>query len=385
MPLPGELVTRSAEFCFPWRPGNAVELLRDGERFYPAMRAAFRQAQHSIRLELYLFASGTVAAGFIADLCDACARGVCVQLVLDSFGSRGLHNADRRRLAAAGAQLRFYNPLRLRYPFRNLARDHRKLLILDGNTTFVGGAGISDAFLHPGHRERSWRELMLRIEGPVVRDWLTLFREVWINCGGSPDDVPVGDTPTAAGPYPGRVTHTHRLLRQEIRSSLVREVNRARVRVWFATAYFLPSWTIRRALRAAVGRGVDVRLLLPGRRSDHPSVTVAGRRYYARLLRAGVRVYEYQPRFLHMKAILVDDWLSAGSCNMDHWTLRWNLEANQELRDPQLAAGMAAMFREDFSAAREFNAVNWRERSLLRRLLEWFIGWVDRLLTRLGN
>ncbi len=385
MLLPGEILPDQEAFRFPWRGGNQVRILRDGKQFFPAMRDAIRQANSSVLLELYLMESGPIARDFINDLCEASARGLPTLVILDSFGSRGLHRSDRHKLESSGVQLRFYNPLGFRYPFRNLARDHRKLLIADGHTVFVGGAGISDAFLRHGLQDRSWRELMLQVEGPVVRDWHALFLDVWLNTGGQAEQVPDCAPSTQGGPYLGRVTCTHRLMRQEIRNSAIREIQRARERIWFATAYFLPSWKIRRALRAAVQQGVDVRLLLPGRRSDHPSVTMAGRRYYSRLLRAGVRVFEYQPRFLHMKCMLVDDWISAGSCNMDHWTLRWNLEANQEIRDPALAASVAAMLEEDFRAAREITIADWRDRSLLGRLLEKLIGWLDRLLSGIGN
>ena len=139
------------------------------------------------------------------------------------------------------------------------------------------------------------------------------------------------------GPGLGRVAYADAEQHRDILQSLVRNLLRARRTIWLATPYFLPTWRVRRALRRAAKHGVDVRLLLTGRNTDHAPVRYAGRRYYPRLLKAGVRIFEYQPRFLHLKMVLVDDWVSLGSCNFDHWNLRWNLDANLEAFDPQLA------------------------------------------------
>lgn len=388
MPLPGEEIFPEA-FRYPWRAGNRVGILNDGPSFFPRMLEAIEQARESILLELYLFESGRTARQFIQALCEAADRGVRVHLLLDSFGTRGLARQDRRMLTGRNVQVCHYNPLRLRFPYRNLARDHRKILLVDGRVAFIGGAGISDVFSRRAGVERNWRELMLEVQGPVTGDWHDLFAQVWReNSGASlPEWIPSSD-PAAADPSEllnARVTCTRRLLRQEIRNSLLREVNRSRQRVWLATAYFVPSWSIRRALRAAAGRGLDVRILVPGLVSDHPSVTLAGRRYYDRLLRSGVRIFEYRQRFLHMKVTLADDWVTAGSCNLDHWTLRWNLEANQEVRDSGFARRIAAMLEEDFAQSVEVHPQAWSSRPWYRRLLERFFGWLDQLLTRIGN
>ena len=157
------------------------------------------------------------------------------------------------------------------------------------------------------------------------------------------------------------------------------------MRVWIATAYFIPPWKIRRALKKAVRRGVDVRLLLPGPVTDHPAVRHAGRRYYQRLLRHGVRIFEYQPRFLHQKVIVCDDWVSLGSANLDRWNLRWNLEANQEVSDAGFARATCAMLANDFNDAVECRYETWRRRPWRARLPEWLWGMVDRLLERLSR
>jgi len=137
-------------------------------------------------------------------------------------------------------------------------------------------------------------------------------------------------------------------------------------------------------LRKAARRGVDVRLLLPGPITDHPSVRYAGRRFYHSLLRTVVRIFEYQPRFLHAKLLLCDDWVSLGSCNVDRWNLRWNLEANQEIEASQFAARVRELFATDFGVSAECHTQQWQLRSRYRKWQEWFWGRVDRLLEKMS-
>jgi phosphatidylserine/phosphatidylglycerophosphate/cardiolipin synthase-like enzyme len=164
--------------------------------------------------------------------------------------------------------------------------------------------------------------------------------------------------------------------------SHVSRIRGARRLVWFATAYFLPSWKLRRALRRAASKGVDVRLLLPGPLTDHPAIRHLSCRHYERLLRDGVRIFEYQPRFLHAKVLLCDDWVSIGSSNLDRWNYRWNLEANQELAEQEVANQVQALFAEDFVHCLEIGYTAWRRRAWGRRLQEWIWTSVSGILAR---
>jgi phosphatidylserine/phosphatidylglycerophosphate/cardiolipin synthase-like enzyme len=369
-------------FRFPWRDGNRFVLHVDGGRFYPAMLAAIDGAQRFVALEMYLFESGHVADRFIRALIAAARRGVAVHVLLDHYGSLALRESDRAQLIAGGVRLAYYNPLQFALWRRVFYRDHRKLLIADGVVSFVGGAGVADEFdPAAAPSERHWRETMIEIRGAVVRDWSELFCEVWQRSAGVVLSVaPVQD---AAGAQRGRVVSNHARGSWEVNRSLLKRIRAAEFRVWLATAYFVPSWKLRRALRGAARDGADVRLLLPGRYSDHPGVRHAGRRRYGGLLRHGVRVFEYQPRFMHQKVFLCDDWVSIGSSNVDRWGQRWNLEANQEVEDAELAHLTRDMLRADFNAAVEITYDGWRKRSWHRRTLEWFWGRVDRLLERM--
>jgi cardiolipin synthase A/B len=376
---------RNHKYLFPWRPGNRFELLVDGARFFPRMLEAVEWARRQVLLEIYLFESGAVATRFIGAFVRAAGRGVTVKLLLDDFGALKLAREDRERLAAAGVDVLFYNPLRFRKHLRNMFRDHRKVLVVDGEVAFVSGAGIADEFDPPEKTERGWRETAVRVHGPVVADWQDLFVRAWGRCAPKPFDPPAAAPPAAPDGLRGRVAVTTALTIQDIKRSLYNRVRHAQTHVWISTAYFVPSRKVRRALRQAARRGVDVRLLLPGPYTDHPTVRQAGRRFYGRLLRAGVRIFEYQPRFLHAKTVLCDDWVSLGSSNLDRWNLRWNLEANQEVDAAVFADAVRAMFERDFGDSAECCYANWLRRPWYLRLRERLWGRVDMWLESLGR
>jgi phosphatidylserine/phosphatidylglycerophosphate/cardiolipin synthase-like enzyme len=378
------LNAHAPKYLFPWRAGNRFELLADGSVFFPRMLEAIERARETVSLEMYLVESGAVMERFAGALARAARRGVEVRLLFDDYGARGLAEADRRRLREAGVVLAFYNPLRGAKLLGNFFRDHRKLLLVDREVAFVGGAGLTDEFDPPPDRAPAWRETMVEIRGPVLADWHALFREVWERHGRAPLAA-TAEVPAAAGTQRGRVTSTRRLLRQEIKGSLIARLRAARERAWIASAYFLPPWRLRRALRSAARRGVDVRLLLPGPRTDHPAVRHASRHLYRRLLANGVRIFEYQPRFLHHKVVLCDDWVSIGSANFDRWNLRWNLEANQEIADAAFARATQAMFERDFRDSAEIRLQTWERRPWHARLAEFAWSVVAMWLERLGR
>ena len=371
-----------SRYRFPWRNGHRFQLLIDGREFYVAMLERIARAERYILLEMYLFESGRVADRFIEALSAAVGRGVRVYLFLDAFGSLWLRKKDRQRLLGGGIHLAFYNPLHTLRLHRNLFRNHRKLLLVDGLVAYTGGAGITDAFDPDVSPKGFWHEAMIEVCGPNVADWEELFTESWQRWADTPLQLePPTEVPFFPGGPAGRVVvHGHAMSPSEIIRSSVSHIRRAKLRVWLATAYFVPPWKLRRALRHGVRRGADVRLMLPGPHTDHPGVRCMSRRYYEKMMANGIRVFEYQPRFLHAKVLLCDDWLSIGSCNADRWNYRWNLEANQELKAPELVARMAALFEADFAYCQEFDYLLWRGRPWSRRLREGLWGRVVNLL-----
>ena len=375
----------ASHYRFNWRGGNQFSLLVDGEHYFPAMLEAIDNARHFIALEMYLVESGSILTRFIDAFCRATERGVHVFLLLDDFGARGMHPRDRERLTEAGVRLDFYNPFQYGRLRRNLFRDHRKLLLIDCDLAFVGGTGLTDQFINGNEHVRPWHEVMIAIRGPVVEDWRTLFIDTW---PATHDDTRLltrcPDCSRAqSADQLGRVTISQMSNRQEIKHSLVKRLRAAEHKVRIATAYFVPSWKIRRALIRAARRGVDVGLILPGPHTDHPAVRHAGRRFYHSLLRHGVKVYEYQPGFNHAKLYLVDHWCSIGSSNVDRWNLLWNLEGNQEIEDQNFSKQLEALFEKDLIDCHEILPAQWQARPWHSRLLEWFWGRVDLMIQRL--
>ncbi|HID48623.1 MAG TPA: phosphatidylserine/phosphatidylglycerophosphate/cardiolipin synthase family protein [Chromatiales bacterium] len=366
--------------CFPWRSGCYFTLLVDGPRFFPRMLDAIREASDFICLEMYLMESGKVAGRFITALVAARQRGVRVFVLLDDFGSHALDQADRRRMTNAGIHLQFFNPFRWQRLYASLPRDHRKLLLVDGELAFVGGAGITDEFQHPTRPALSWRETMVQIEGPVVQDWLDLFSRSWQQASGQPCHLPVVVPAARQEDQLGRVSIAEGRGRQEINRSLIKRSRNAERRIWICTPYFIVSRKLRHTLRRMARAGLDVRVMVPGPISDHPWVRHASRGYYTRLLRQGVRIFEYQPRFLHAKIQLCDNWASIGSSNLDRWNQRWNLDANQEIDDPRFATAIAEMFEADLRHCHEIRYEDWLIRPASQRIREWFWGRCVRLL-----
>ena len=369
---------------FPWRQGNRFEILVDSTAFYPRMLQAIGAARQYVLLEMYLFESGAVAERFIGALLAAAERGVRIYLLLDDYGSLELKRGDRDRLVHPNIRIAYFNPLSSYSALYNLYRilwqrathglhrNHRKLLLVDGRLAYTGGTGITDAVEPPEALERRWRETMIEIQGPAVGDWQQLFAETWNNSAEVAVSLPPLSPVALADGQRGRVTINDARRRIGMQWSLYERLLGARQRIWFATAYFIPSWSIRRKLKRAARAGVDVRLLLPGPITDHPGARHVSRRYYGRLLRNAVRIYEYAPRFFHAKTVLCDDWVTIGSSNYDRWNLQWNLEANQEIDDPVLASTVAAMFINDFASSREYTSEEWHRRSWRSRALEWF-------------
>lgn len=363
----------------PWRACNRFRLFAQGDRFFPAMLEAIAGAHERIALEIYWIETGAIAARFVEALTEAAGRGVEVFVLIDDFGSSELSTRDRRRLTAAGVHLARYNPLRFRLGWGNLGRDHRKILLVDSHYAFVGGAGISDEF----DGADGWRENMMRIEGECVADWWALFANNWQRWSDRACPPPQS---LATGGMRGRVVAgPGRVGRRPLERAAIRDIDRARQRVWLVTPYFLPPVRLRQALVRAGRGGADVRLLIPSEDNcDLPAVQAAGQCWYEWFLRRGVRIFEYRARVSHQKLLLADDRVLIGSANFDRWGLRWHLEADQALHSRTVAERTAEMLDGDFALARELRLDDWRRRSFIARLRERFWGWIEALAARIA-
>ncbi len=361
-----EPIHQENNYRFPWQSGNHFELLIDGPQFFQRMLEDIRHARHYVLLEMYLVQPGHISQAFFEAFIDAVQRNVAVYLLLDAFGSATLSDRQRRQLSSHGVHLTLYNPIRFKRHRLALFRDHRKIMVVDGRVAYVGGAGLVDEFDLRKRPERNWRDNMMRIQGANVEQWQSLFVDNWQRWSTQPVDTlpaPIHDSNDC-----GRVAITRGPQLLEIKRSFLNHVHHAQQRVWVCTAYFVPSRKLRRALRRAAQRGVDVRILVPGAITDVPMARYLGQKYYARLLDSGVKIFEYQHRFLHSKIVLCDNWTSMGSCNIDRWNMHWNLDANQEVRSEAFTRDAIDMFEQDFADSIQIMPEMWQRRSLLNRL-----------------
>lgn len=379
----------------PLTAGNSVLLLQDGAATYPAMFAALGAATDHINLESYVIEDDEIGRQLSELLLQKRSQGVQVNLVYDSVGSIGTPKAFFDRLSAGGVQVLEFNPvnpLSARKEWLVNNRDHRKLLVIDGRTAFIGGINFSR--VHSGGsfvRRRSpaastapvaaatpaglpaWRDTHLRIEGPVVDEFQKLFMQTWTKQHGAPvpaaNYFPVlaargGEMVRAIGSTPD---DAHSL----IYLTLISAISRSERHVYLTNAYFVPDPQLLDALINAAGRGVDVRLLLPGK-SDSGIAFHAGRSHYGALLRAGVKIHERRDAMLHAKTATIDGvWSTVGSTNLDRRSFLHNDEIDAAILGREFASQMEAAFSTDLKASQAMDLERWEARPFDLRLKEW--------------
>ena len=327
---------------------TSVRWLVDGHATFEALLQAIAGARHHVNLEYYIWEPDRTGLRMRDALVDCARRGVQVRLLLDAVGSVRMRRRHLRPLLDAGAEVAWFHPTRLRpftRPWLNL-RTHRKIVVVDGDTGFIGGINITDTqdeSLDPG----AYRDLHLRVEGAVVRSLQLVFVEDWVYAAGceARDFSEAEFWPEAgAGPVAAQVLVSGPDSSWEaIHRQHVAAIHEARQRVWLVTPYFVPGEAARMALTSAALGGLDTRLLVP-RWSDSKPVTLAARSYFDELLKAGVRIYEYGPRMLHTKALLTDEELCiVGSANFDHRSFRLNFEVSIMLRDRDSCGALARL------------------------------------------
>jgi cardiolipin synthase len=352
--------------------GNRVEVLANGDRFYPAMLAAIRQARETVNLEAYIFKQGEIADRVIEALAERAKAGVRVTIVMDAIGSFGAYRATRAPLEASGCRVAAYQRFTWYRLSRLNNRTHRELLIVDGEIAFVGGAGIADWWGKAVGRRPMWRDMMVRIEGPVVSDVQGVFAENWLECCGEilvgPDTYKphrqVGDVAAfAIKSSPADRSTTSRALFQTL-------IEGANGKVLISTPYFLPDRAFRDAIRRTVARGVTITVIVPGRRTDQRWVRLASRRMYGQMLDAGVRIFEYTPGMTHLKALLVDDlWAVVGTTNLDNRSFEHNDEVNVAFRSESVNARITADLEADLARSKKIDRAEWARRPLWEKMI----------------
>ncbi len=356
-----------------------VRLLRDGGQKYPLLLEDVAAAQNSVHLSYYIYRPDATGTALRDALVAAARRGVKVRLLLDGLGAIKASAPFFQPLVAAGGEVLRFHPLRTgrlwqfwRRPWLNL-RTHRKIVVIDGSIGYVGGINITDEQderIHPA----AYRDLHLRIEGDGVRELQQVFVEDWLYAGGNQSLIAelVRQMPPSA---PGSVimqtissgpdTHWETIHRAHVAA-----IHAAHRRIWLTTPYFVPGEAAMMALTSAALGGLDVRLLVP-QRSDSLLVTLAARSYFDDLLAAGVRIYEYGPRMLHSKSLLIDDDLVLlGSANFDHRSFRLNFETQISVQDTDLARQLERHIEGELRQASRVRRTGDNKRPLRERLPE---------------
>jgi cardiolipin synthase len=365
-----------------FHPRNRIDVLPNGEAYYPAELDAIRAARHSVNIEAYIFKKGRVTREFLEVLTERARAGVEVNMVVDAVGSFRTGKSYFKELTAAGGRVRFYHPIRWYTLPRINNRTHRELIVVDGKVGFIGGAGFGDHWRHDhgrAGRKRRWRDTMFRVEGPAVRDLQAAFAENWLETSGEVlSDMDyfrwceeVGESSAmvvASSPSTGRSAR-NRMIFQTLLAAAQRSIH-------ITTPYFLPDRYARAELVRARERGVEVTVIVPGKHSDHLLTRRSSRRLFGKLLRAGAKIYEYQPAMIHTKALLVDGiWSVVGSTNFDHRSFGINDEVNLIVADPAIAAVLEKNFDDDLAASKAVSYWDWSRRSLIERGHEW-LGWL---------
>ena len=356
---------------FPWRSGNRFKLLQEGRTFFADVLQAIEAAEHSIRIEVYVFESGHLADRVIESLCAAATRSVPVQLLLDAVGSQKLNDADRERLAQSGVSLSVFNRFFPHPQLSDIKRDHRKMFIIDERVAYVGGACITDGYWDPVRDVCDWHDLMLRVTGPVVGDCVTLFDFRWNRLeNGYHHPHPGRFEQVSPGLHDGccRLGYTSGLPHKGLVADIAERIRSARRRVWMVTPYFFPVEAIAEALYEAAERGVDVQLFLAGEKTDHPWVREAGRGFFGRFIERDVTIYELDDQMLHAKVLVADNWLSVGSCNLDVWGANRNLQANLDVYDAGCLEQFESLFADYRTRFRRVSAEDWYSRSAGKRV-----------------
>ena len=362
----------------PFLDGNRVELLIDGPASFAALAAAIRSARTRVDMESYEF--DDIAGGAFADLLLAARRrGAEVNLIYDAWGADETKPELFDRLRQGGVKVLEYNPLRpnTRVPIEVNARDHRKLLCVDGRVAITGGVNISRVYQNtPRHamadpNDEAWRDTDVRIEGPVVAQFERYFMETWHQQKGPVlADAPPAPPPNPKGMTVQAIDGAPDNGQPLIYRTLLAAIALSQTSIHLTTGFFVPTPDLIQALEAAAKRGVDVQVIVPGRSTSDAAVS-AGRSEYGRLLQAGVRLHEFQNRILHAKTVVIDGaWSAVGSSNLDWRSTVWNNEIDAIILDVDFGKRMEALFQSDLSTSKTIDLAAWQQRSLGMRLRE---------------
>jgi cardiolipin synthase len=355
--------------------GNRIENLENGEQIFPAMLEAVRGARKTINFETYIYWSGRIGKEFADALSERARAGVKVHVLVDWVGSQKMDDTLADQMVQAGVEIQRYHPLHWYNLGRMNNRTHRKLLVVDGRVGFTGGVGIADQWDGKAQDPEHWRDSHYRLEGPAVAQMQAAFLDNWIKTTGKvlqgPDYFPalekegeaVAQVFTSSPSGGGDSMQLMYLL----------SITAAEKTIDLSASYFVPDELTRKALLAALGRGVRVRIIVPGKHIDELLVRQASRADWGELLQAGAQIHEFQPTMFHCKLMIVDSQLvSVGSTNFDNRSFRLNDEANLNIYDKGWAERLEDVFEADLQRSKRITYEAWKHRPLRQKMVERF-------------
>ena len=370
--------------------GNRVRLLKSGEEKFDDLFMAIRKARHYIHLECFNFRNDSIAALLFAELDKKVQEGVKVRAMFDAFGNwsnnKPLKKKHLKELAKRGIEIVRFDPLNFPFIGDFMSRDHRKIVIIDGQTAYTGGMNVADYYIEGLPKVGKWRDMHIRIEGPAVDELQRIFLTMWekatderlmdafyyfpsktdsLHLPGTVDNVTIGI-----------VDRVPRKSPRLMRNAYAKAILSAEEKIELINPYFIPTRTVRRALKKAAKKGVDVQVMVSVK-GDIPITPDASMHVARQLHKCGATVYQFEDGFHHSKIMMVDDkFCTVGSTNLNSRSLRYDYEVNAFIFDPRVTDELSDMFNDDKRQSTVMTDENWKKRSRWHR----FVGWISNLL-----
>jgi len=358
---------------------NAVQTLVNGDEIFPSMLQAIRAAHSTVDMETYIYWSGAVGHEFATSLAAKAKEGVEVRVLVDWLGSLPFDEDLIYIMTSAGVKFERYRPIHWYTLDRVNNRTHRKLLVVDGRVAFTGGVGIADNWRGKARNPDEWRDTHYRIEGPAVSGFQAAFAENWLETTGEtlqggkfyPPLEPAGalDAQLILSSQPNGS--------EDMELMMLAAIAAAQDHLRIGMAYFVPDDIALQQILDARKRGVSVDVIVPNSLTDVPLTRKSSRHFWGSLLKAGVRIFEFQPTMYHPKLLIVDDvWASFGSANLDERSLRLNDEATLNIYGEDFAKTQIDLFDQDLKRSRQISLEEWQARPLSEKITDWFASWL---------
>lgn len=367
----------------PVSEGNAVTLLRNGQRIFPAMLAAIRNATEEVDLLTYIYWSGAPAEDFAQALAERAAAGVRVRVLVDAVGGARMDRSLMHRMTGGGARVEFFRPPWLRSPFAHNHRTHRKVLVVDGVVAFTGGVGIAEEWGGDARGPDEWRDTQVSVRGPAVAGLRAAFVQNWSETTGAPDvEETIYPQLSPAGSDAVHVVRGSAVIGWgDMNTAWYGLLTAARSRITLQTAYFAPDDLFLKLVLDARARGVQIDVLVPGPNYDKFVSRLGSERLYQPLLDGGVRLWRFQPTMLHTKILTIDDEIvMVGSSNFNRRSLDHDEEVAMILYDAESVPQFIEDFEADLARSVPVDAGEWRNRPARQRLAEAAIAPIQRYL-----